>query len=260
MASRPIIANEEIELDVRDLTLNDGDPVNTWPDSSGNGNDASGINTPLFVENGWTLGIDAVRLQDTGIVPNDDEAFSYDGSFFLNSDFTIFAVFEILDISGHFAIIGSTSASTPPRIVYLFGKSTGELIFNRGFDPYDVISAAGVIEQGKKYVVTARFAGINGMDLRVNGQEVAANPLATADIVDYAAPRIGQVNDQTTGGIGQVFGIDKHFAYINCYSGAATDQEVAQMEAYLLEAFRVLETVWVPTGTQVPVGTDWEQN
>ncbi len=37
---KPTIANPEIEYDARTLVLNEGDPVVTWPDTSGSGNDA----------------------------------------------------------------------------------------------------------------------------------------------------------------------------------------------------------------------------
>ena len=248
---KPLIANPEIEYDVRALALNDGDPVATWPDSSGEGNDATGINTPLFVLNGWTLGVNAVRLQDTGIVPQDDEAFSFAAvPVFLNTEATFFAVFEPTDLSDGCAIIGSTSASTPPRIFSLFVKPDGSIYFTKGFDPYNVQSAPGVIIEGRQYIVSARLNNATGMILRVNGVEVGADASADGktNILDWASPRLGNINDQTTGGLGGIFGIDKLFAWISGYSSPASDAEIGEMESFLAGVFQFnFGTEWVPS-------------
>ena len=76
MPDKPIIAGPEMEYDVRvlrPLGLIDGQTVDVWPDSSGNGNDIAGAGDPHFVLDGWSPGVDAVRLQD--VVGNDDERF-----------------------------------------------------------------------------------------------------------------------------------------------------------------------------------------
>ena len=207
MASKPTIAGPELELDAREIPgLGDQDPVATWPDQSGAGNDAIGENTPTFLDQGWTEEIPAVRLQNIA-APANNEAFQYDGSFIISSPgFTLFAVFEATDISAGLAIWGADSSSSPGnRFLELFVLADGSMVFNRSLDTYDIQTAPGVIVEGERYQVTVRFSITTGVILRVNEVEVGANPLSAGISLSYADSRLGEINEQTTGGVGQLW-------------------------------------------------------
>jgi hypothetical protein len=121
---------------------------------------------------------------------------------------------------------------------HIFALADGTIIYNRSLNTYDIVSAAGVIEIGNKYIITIRQNSTTGMELRVNGIQVAVDAGETAANVDFVNPRIGIIDDQITGGVGRVIG-EKRWQWVSAHSGAATDFEVAQMESYLATRFGI---------------------
>ncbi len=242
-APKPVIVGSEIEYDVRVLVLNDGDTVDPWPDSSGQGNDAIADNDPSFVEDGWAPGINAVRMQD---VPGDEqERFTFDGAPFVGTEVTFFLVFRVDDLSDGAAILGSSNGATPPRIWDLSVDSDGTIFFNHQEIPRLINSAPGTIEEGQRYIVTGRMSNTLGMVLRVNGIEVGRNETNTAkvNIADYPGASIGQSRDLIIGDT--EFGKDRFITWVGGYSSAASDQQIEQMESFLSALF------------ELPFGTQW---
>jgi len=252
---KPVIIGPEMEYDVRVLSLADGQTVDVWPDTSGQGNDAAGANDPSFIVDGWSPGINAVRLQD--VAGDEQERFlSIDGTGFLNTDVSFFAVFQIDDLSDGAAILGSRFASTPPRIFTIGVDIDGSIFFNKGFSPRNIVSAPGTIEEGVKYVVSARL-DVAGMILRVNGLQVGEDLSndGQLEILDWAEPSIGQLRDITPPG-GE-YGLDKLIVWIAGYSVAASDEQIVQMESFLSGVFAApFGTVWTDQ-PEVSPGTVW---
>ena len=247
---KPLIANPEIEYDVRVLSLNDGDTVVTWPDSSGQGNDAVAASTPSFIVNGWTFGINGVRLQDVPPIDT-SEIFQFSGTpEFTNTEVTFFAVFRVDDLSDGAAIIGSRFGATPPRIWELAVDIDGTIFFNRQALPRLIESAPGTIVEDVMYIVSARMSNSLGMIMRVNGVEVGRNESAEAkiNIVDWPDARLGQSRDiSNEEGAGE-HGIDKLFVWISGYSSAASDDEIGEMESFLAGVFQFnFGTEWTPS-------------
>ncbi len=178
-----------------------------------------------------------VRMRGTGSFPNREDRFTFDGSPFISTDVTFFMVISAISLTNHLPIIGSNAGSTPPRIWEVFVKSDGAIVFNRNTDPYDIISAAGVIEVGKTYVISAR-SDTGDMILRVNGVEVGMSS-GGSQVIDWANPHLFTMNDSTTGGAGFSYGRDKAASWISGYSASATPQEVIDMEGFLAARFVV---------------------
>ncbi len=243
-APKPVIVGSEIEYDVRTLVLNDGDTIDPWPDSSGNGNDGLNDGTdPSFVEDGWAPGINAVRMQD---VPGDEqERLTFDGSPFVGTEVTFFLVFEATDLSDGCAVLGSSNGATPPRIWDISVDSDGTIFFNHQEIPRLINSPLGTIEEGGRYIVTGRMSNSLGMVLRVNGLEVGRNETNTAkqNIADYPGASIGQSRDLKLGDT--EYGKDKLITWIGGYSVAASDEQIEQMESFLSALF------------ELPFGTQW---
>ncbi len=244
-APKPAIINGEIEFDVRVLAplgLNDGDTVVTWPDASGQGNDAvrDGVTTPEFVKDGWGFGVDAVRLLD-------GEFFNFSGEpEFVGTEATFFLVFQATDLSLGCAVMGSEfGSSPPPRLYNLHVDIDGTIFFNKEFTPRLVNSAPGVIEEGGRYIVTGRMSILEGMIIRVNGIEVASNDSndAKSPTLSWPGAGIGRTRDITFPG-GE-FGLDKLIVWISGHSLAASDAQILQMESFLSNLF------------DVPFGTEW---
>jgi hypothetical protein len=245
---KPDIANPEIEFDVRSiLGLNDGDTVLIWPDTSGQGNDANaqaGLD-PSFVVDGWTLGLPAVRMQDS---PGDEnENFQFSGEpEFVGTEVTFFLVFRVPDLSEGAAILGSSNGATPPRIWDLSVDSDGTIFFNHQELPRLIESAPGTIVEDEMYIAVGRMSNTLGMILRVNGVEVGRNESATAkqNILSYPNARIGQSRDLRVGDT--EYGKDRLIVWASGYSSAASDDEIGEMESFLAGVFQFnFGTEWV---------------
>ncbi len=248
MTDKPSIASPKVEFDARNIVgvpEQDWDRIVTWPDTAGDIGgpyDASGGGGERRFEE---FGVDGsrpqVRLRGAGSDPARIDQFTFDSSPFISSDVTFFAVISAIDLSNNLAVIGSSNSATPPRIYSIFVKTDGSVIFNRGTDPYDIISATGVVVEGGLYVITARGDG-NDMILRVNGVEVGSTA-SGGQVIAWSAPHLFRIRDGTTGGVGDADGRDKAACWVSGYSGPASDQEIIDMEGFLAARYAVPNVV-----------------
>ncbi|MEE8146862.1 MAG: hypothetical protein V3T24_04605, partial [Longimicrobiales bacterium] len=119
MTLKPVIASPEIEFDAREIAgvpEQDWDELVTWPDTSGLGNDATGVGGERrFEEFGVNGTVPQVRMRGTGSTPGREDRFTFDASPFIpGSTVTFFMVIHAIDLSNHLPIIGSAAGSTPP--------------------------------------------------------------------------------------------------------------------------------------------------
>ncbi len=245
---KPLIAGLEFEHDVRVLSLSDGDTVAVWPDSSGNGNDLvpQFPTTPSFELNGWTFGVNAVRLQD-GINPNVQENFLIpDVSAFFGTEVTFFQVFQVEDLSDGCALIGAKTSATPPRNFDHGVDIDGTAFFNKNHLPRDVETAPGAVVEGRKYIMTTRLLNATGMIMRLNGELVGSrdDPNARTNIVGWTDPRLGQT--RAINNPAGEYGVDKLIVWASGYTSAASDAEIEAMESFLAGVFQInFGTEWV---------------
>ena len=233
-----ILETPEIEYDTRELSQDDLTTVTTIVDQSPEGNDATGVNSPQYELDAWGATLDQIRLQDAA-APNNDQAFSFDGSVFAGTNLTLFAVLRAVDITSHLAIVGSSSQSTPPRRIELFIQSNGSIVFGFQNDPHDIVSATGLVSTNDRVIITARHSSTGGKILRLNGSQVGANATSTTNLVSYDDARLGRVNTGVVGSPGNFHGLDKHFAWISGYSTATSDADITAMEGFLADTFNI---------------------
>lgn len=250
MAVKPIIANPVFELDSRvghGLSQGDGTTVINWPDQSGEGNNAPlGDGTPSYEVDAWSVGIPAVLCLM-------GEYFDLTGGADLNNtNMTLFFVIEATDITANMAVIGSASSSSFPRRVTCVVKADGTIIFNfSAVAPGNCASAPGVIVGGERYYITLRFSQATGMIIRVQGVQVAATPAQLTAQIDIGLFVLGRSKDDNLG-LGNLTGVSKLYGWASSYHSAASDLEIDQMEAFLVQEFfpfvPPLDTVWGSCG------------
>ncbi len=244
---KPLIAGLEFEYDVRVLSLNDGDTVAVWPDSSGNGFDISpqAATDPSFELNGWTFGVNAVRLQDTAFDPQENFLLG-DISAFLGTEATFFQVFQVDDLSDGCALIGAKTSSTPPRNFDHGVDIDGTAFFNKNHLPRDVETAPGTVVEGRMYIMTTRLVNATGMIMRLNGVQVGSGDDANAktNIIGWGEPRLGQT--RAINNPAGEYGKDKLIVWASGYTSAASDAEIEAMESFLAGVFQFnFGTEWV---------------
>ena len=226
---RPNIANLEHEFDARPLQE---DPVVTWEDQSGNGNDGTGVNSPVWDPAGWTP---ANRSQGAVILDpaGGGSHFTFDGSALVGTDLTVFYVAELVAGGIGNIITGGSTTSTHLGMLQIVIAPSGALFFvffdTQGPPHDDLISAAGLVAVGDRPIVTNRHSSVDGKSIRLNGAEVAANSAGTNPLNSWADPFIGKV--QTTSfSKGPI-------AWISMHSQAVSLLQMQQMEAWLAQEF-----------------------
>jgi hypothetical protein len=255
---KPTISNPEIEFDVNSLSgLTDGDVPTPWPDTSGQGNDASplGGDPPTYEAGAW--GDDhreTVRLLE----PVNGGSFNFDGTPFVATDLTMFFVFRMFRLTAAFgnAFIGGSSFTDFAQ-VELFVRLNGAIVFSFGTDEGATLaaeSAVGLVSPDEScHVLTVRHSNSSGKIIRLDGVQVASNPSATGNLTQFPGARIADVANL-------IFIEDTKIPWIAGYSSAASLAEMAQMEAFLTELWCDPISppgVWIPQGTQVPPASDW---
>ena len=234
MATKPTIAGLEIEFDASLLggTYSDGDTITTWNDESGNANHATGVNSPEYEATGWVPNAGgAARL----LIAESDH-FTFDGSSFLGTEMTWFAVAEVG--SNGIKIVGGNNALTM-RMMQLFVLPDGA-VFAGFYDlapgsPDDITSATGLANEGDFVVLSFRHDNTTGKILRLNGLQVAASHTGTDDLLGWPSPYINRNNVTFWG--------DSRIAWISGYTTSASDAQIVDMEAYLNERFALLPTL-----------------
>ncbi len=249
MPTKPVISNPRMEYDSRAITgVADLATVTTWSDTSGQGNDATGLGTPQYLKTGWDPTTPAVRLLSADI-----DRFSFLGTGFVSTNLTLFAVVRATSLTGGLAIIGNDSAvSPPPRTLSLYINSDGSVAFGFGAAIWNVKTAAGIVTIGNDFIITARFSTTLGKLLRVNRVQRAVDAAQTSPLVENLTARLGFAADPEEAGF--VEGADRLYGWISGYSSAASDQQILDMEAFLADAFKV-ETVWASCAPSP--GTVW---
>jgi hypothetical protein len=257
MATKPIIAGAELEWDVRSITaLNpiDHSTVATWPDTSGAANPGSGFDNTRRVElEGWNGTRPSVHYEDA---LQDNHNTQHVQVPFTNSLWTVFVVVEPIDISNHLGIYGSDSGASPNnRTIHLFALSDGSLVLHRSNEtPYMIQTAPGTIVEGTKYIITAQYAGgVIGTKLRLNGVQVGIlnTGIGLQSQLDYSSPGFGVIFDQSTGGVGRIFGM-KRFAWASGYSSAPSDATMLDFEKFLADRFNVPGVAKATTKPAIP--------
>jgi hypothetical protein len=268
---KPNISSPEIEFDATLLDLLDLGAVPLWPDTSGQGNDAAQGNSlrqPTFRLDGWQEGIDAVQFEDLGVGGQEDEMI-YDAQVaFRGSQLTLFIVAQIIDITEGAALIGTITGATPPREIDVCVFPTGEILFGFGTETIptavqtNIITAPGTVKAGDKVLITCRSsngaAGVDpeGMLIRLNGEQVASVPSFVTppnNVVGAGGVQVGALGRSANTGSpelglpgGAIHGVDRLIAWIGGYSVAATNQEIVDMEEFLLDKFFSNPTIWTP--------------
>jgi hypothetical protein len=226
-ALKPAIVGLEVEWDARTLVLSDGNPVNPWPDTSGQGNNAAGINSPLYEASAWppTAG-PAVRFNQPG-----DEHFTFNGAAFIGTEFTMFFMVQPLLVGGNILMGGSSFSNL--QIIEVVLRDDGSILFGMftsetGADV--VISATGLYSVDDIMLLTVRHSNTTGKILRLNGVQIGSSSGGTNDLTSYPNPQFGSIN-------AAFFSDDYRAAWISGYTSAASDSEIEQMEAFLSQQF-----------------------
>lgn len=265
--TKPTIGSIHMEYDVNTLVettlLESHDLVNTWPDSSGNARDATvrlgtpemeggaeHPDAPLF--GSFSGGLECVRMHQA---PGPASFGLTDGTWVVGTDLTMFLVFRVFDLT-ECALLGGSSF-TDFRMLEVFVRNTGAIVFSFGTNEGSSLaaeSAAGLIAaDGQCHVLTLQHSGTAGKIIRLNGVQVAAEPLATGNLVAWDTARVGFI-----GGVIDL--IDTELAYIAGYSNAVSEVDVILMENYLTETWCAAPAgggPWFPAGTQLPIDTTW---
>jgi len=288
---RPIV-----EYDVRDLRdpppYSDGDNLRIsqggvgWKDleitdpqgrtdAGSVGNDGN----VLFVEDGWTPGIDAVRFVASPIgAPAGNGQGNYlgwagGGAFPLpqnwsGNEYSYIGVMRCTDISVRATLFGGNSGIIPvsgnPKKTAFWVEPDGSVVMHQtdeetsgAIQPgsiFSVQSAPGVVKAGDDIIVTCTHSSLagpqTGKTIRINGVEVARNEAAfTGLFTEMSAPTLGQAFPQqeaSEGDPGVVGGLDRLIVYFAAFGTLMTPEEITAYESFLAGAFQFnFATQWV---------------
>lgn len=162
----PVMDGLVLWLDASQIVgLNDGDPVSTWPDSSGNGNDATQATAskkPTY-ETGVQNGLPVVRLDGV-----DD--FLRTASFTaIPQPLTYFVVLN--SVNGNSGqVVFDGVVSSPRCLLGIFPINTWDM-YSNGAD-----TVAGVVSSGSFNLLTALFSGSSSTLTINSGIPVTVNP------------------------------------------------------------------------------------
>ncbi len=225
-APKPTIAGLEVEFDAREiLGLADGDPVVTWPDSSGNANDATASSNPTYEAVGWPENAFPDVKMDK-VAGND--FFTYPGAGFIGTDFCWFFVVEATSLASSVVMLGGSNVGNLQSIEIAI-LTDGRILFTKNISEtgQNVIrSTIGDVSAGDRVVITCRHRVSDGMIIRLNGVEVAASVFGNDNLNGYPDPFIGNI-------IGVAFSTDAKLAWLSGYTSAVSDADILLMEAFL---------------------------
>lgn len=288
---KPTIFRPIVEFDVRLLgfVLNDGDQVALWEDlvtSDVQGRtDAGSLSSNgnvLFVVEGWTPGIDAVRFVASPIgAPagnGQGNLLSWPGggiggSDWVGNEYTIFGVMRATDISVNATFIGNDAGISPnfPKKVAIWVQPDGSVAVHHtdeenagNLQPgsiYSLETAPGLVEPGDDIIIALTASSSLGKVLRINGVEVARNDQAFAVFVqETISPTLGQGFPEQLGNPGNpgvVGGLDRLIVYASAFGSLASIEQIQAYESFLADAFQLdFRTQWTDQ-PEVSPGTVW---
>lgn len=303
---RPVtIGRPIVEFDVRqvrdDPQYSDGDTLRVnlggagWKDleiSDPQGRtDAGSISdgNVLFVKDGWTPGIDAVRwagepVAAPTVVTNSLLGWQGGGAFPLpqnwsGNEYSYIGVMRCTDISQFCCLFGGNSGIIPiqgnPKKTIVFVQPDGSIVMHHSDEEtsgnlqpgsiWSCESAPGLVKPGDDVILTCTHSSLvgpqQGKTIRLNGIEVGRNPAGTAGLfTEMSAPTLGQGFPQQQGSLnnpGVVGGLDRLIVYFAAFGTLMTPSEIEAYESFLAQAFELnLGTQWT-NQPEVSPGTVW---
>lgn len=292
---RPIV-----EFDVRAIGFpyNDGDLVatNLWEDlevtDPQGRTDAGSVTAPgnvIFLKDGWTPGIDAVRFAGFPLgAPTNPEGsllgWNGGGAFPLpqnwsGNEYSYIGVMRCTDISKFACLFGGNSGISPivgnPKKTGVWVQPDGSVAMHHSDEEtsgavqpgsiFSCQSAPGLVQPGDDIIVTVMHSSLSGprigKTIRVNGVEVGRNPAGTTGLfTEMSAPTLGQCfpqQDASPGNPGAIGGLDRLIVYFAAFGTLMTLAEAEQYESFLASAFELnLGTQWTDQ-PEVSPGTVW---
>jgi hypothetical protein len=255
-------------------------------DAGSVGNDGNVI----FVEDGWTPGIDAVRFaanplsNPTGNGQGNYIGWSGGGAFpnpqnWSGNEYTYIGVMRCTDITQSAMLFGSNSGIAPiqgnPKKSQIWIQPDGSVAMHHSSEEsigciqpgsqFSIQSAPGLVAPGDDVILTGTCAQAGssrpGKTIRLNGVEVANNPCAiTAYFTECSAPTLGQGQAQQTdmpSNPGTLGGLDRLIVYFAAFGSLMSTEQLEAYESYLAAAFELnLRTPWTNIPAVSP-GTSW---
>ena len=209
------------------LNLNNGDPVSSWPDISGNGNNAEQVlvaSQPTFTT-GEINGLPAIVFDGT------DDFLPFDGSQISNSDYTVIFVGERRSSNSFKVFMGGTTTASNRNLHLYWFNSTQFRAHHYGNDlQTDMVdnslsysSGTDANEYGAFGTLLASSEGSNQRRNYQNNVHLGSRSVAT-QLSDYIGSAIGRY---TTGYH------DVNAAEVIFYSSALNDAQLQVVYQYL---------------------------
>lgn len=305
---KPVVGRPIVEFDVRqvrdDPQYSDGDTLRVplggvgWKDletSDPQGRTDAGVaagsdGNVLFVEDGWTPGIDAVRFVASPIgAPAGNGQGNYlswpgGGSFpipqnWSGNEQSYLGVMRCTDLTQRCCLFGGNSGIIPingnPKKTQVWVEADGSIAMHQSDEEtsgalqpgsiFSCQSAPGVIEPGDDVIIVVTQSALagprQGKTIRVNGIEVGRNAAGTTTLfTEMSAPTLGQCfpqQDGSPGDPGVIGGLDRLIVYFAAFGTLMTLAEIEAYESFLAKAFELnLGTQWTDQ-PEVSPGTVW---
>jgi hypothetical protein len=223
---KPEIAGLEVEFDAREIVgLSDLESIVTWPDSSGNANDATASGTPTYEATGWVENALPDVLMDK-VAGND--FFAFDGSGFIGTEFCWFFVVEATSLAASVVITGGSNVGNL-QCIEIAILSSGGILFSKNVSETgaDVATTAtGLVSEGDRVIITCRHTNAEGMIIRLNGTQVGVAAGGVNDLNGWPDPFIGNI-------ISVAFSTEARLAWLSGYTSDVSDADILLMEEFL---------------------------
>lgn len=244
----------------------------------------------LFVEDGWTPGIDAVRFVASPIgAPAGNGQGNYigwngGGAFPLPQNWSgneqsYIGVMRCTDLTQRCCLFGGNSGIIPingnPKKTQVWVEADGSVAMHQSDEEtsgalqpgsiFSCQSAPGVVEPGDDVIIVVTQSALagprQGKTIRVNGIEVGRNPAGVTTLfTEMSAPTLGQCfpqQDGSPGDPGVIGGLDRLIVYFAAFGTLMTLAEIEAYESFLAAAFELnLGTQWTDQPAVSP-GTVW---
>jgi len=234
----PVKTGLQLWLKADALTLEEGEQVSTWTDSSGNGRNATQTTSskqPIFTN----AGIGPAALKFDGI--NDDMEVPF-SAFFNSEEFTVFCVAKSNATAGDHTVVSSIESGKGFALFMDMSNKDSTAFWRGGGGDDGITSAANsVVNTGAQimtYVMddTTGNADADTATLFVNGrQEAQEETGVSGGNVDYVPNTAANLK------IGEMSGdfFDGQIAEILIYNAVLSDADREQVEGYLSTKYRI---------------------